>query len=132
MAKALGPANMKALESLERDPAALRMLGLPPAGVPPGLSEAAAGGLAPHDMAAEDSSDEGLDSEDLDYALNEPCTNCTGNMYDGVCQVTSQTLCLRTKQGLVRCSGQLSVAFMGGDVACRVFASRDKAWEDGE
>ena len=78
---------MKALEALEGDPAALRTLGLPPSGAAPGLAEAAAGGLVQHDMGAEDSSDEGLDSEDLDYALDEPCTNCTGNMYDGVCQV---------------------------------------------
>ena len=87
MAKALGPVNMKALESLESDPAALRTLGLPPPGAAMGLAEATAGGLVQHDMGAEDSSDEGLDSEDLDYALDEPCTNCTGNMYDGVCQV---------------------------------------------
>ena len=84
MAKALGPVNMKALESLESDPAALRTLGLPPPGGALGLAEAAG---RQHDMGAEDSSDEALDSEDLDYALDEPCTNCTGNMYDGVCQV---------------------------------------------
>lgn len=87
MAKALGPANLKALESLEGDPAALRTLGLSAAGAGLGMADAAAGGLLPHDMGAEDSSDEGLDSEDLEYALDEPCTNCTGNMYDGVCQV---------------------------------------------
>ena len=92
MAKALGPANMKALEALEGNPAALRTLGLPAPGAAPSLGATAAGGLAQHGMGAEDSSDEGLDSEDLDYALDEPCTNCTGTMYDGVCQVRAVIL----------------------------------------
>ena len=128
VAKALGPANMKALESLERDPAALRTLGLPPAGVPPGLGETVAGGLAPHDMGAEDSSDEGLDSEDLDYTLDEPCTNCTGNMYDGVCQVRPHVPCSHVKHGNSGSSGQLSDTFTGS-ISLAGFLSV-QAWEN--
>lgn len=88
VAKALGPANMKALNALESNPGAMRTLGLSVPGIGPGLAAAAAEGLV-HDMGAENSSDEGLDSEDLDYALDAPCTNCTGHVYDGICQVDS-------------------------------------------
>ena len=114
VAKALGPVNMKALESLEGDPAALRTLGLSAAGAAPGMAEAAAGGLRSHDMGAEDSSDEGLDSEDLEYTLDEPCTNCTGNMYDGVCQVGCPCLTSETREMLLDAFRQPRAASCAG------------------
>ena len=93
VAKALGPENLnlRAVAALSHDAAVLRTLGLPPpdgnsglAG--PGPAAASAAGLG---MAAEDASDEELDSEDLDYALDASCTNCTGHTLDGFCQVSA-------------------------------------------
>ena len=84
VAKALGPANMKAVSALEPDPATLRALGLPTPDAGPGWANA---DRMAHGMGAGDSSDEGADSEDLDYSLDAPCTNCTGTVHDGICQV---------------------------------------------
>ena len=50
------------------------------------VAAASAAGLG---MAAGDASDEELDSEDLDYALDASCTNCTGHTFDGFCQVSA-------------------------------------------
>lgn len=100
VAKALGPANLKALSTLE-SPAVLRTLGLQASDGGPGLAAAAADGVM-HAIGTEDSSDEGVDSEDLEYAMDAPCTNCTGRMYDGYCQVSCSLLDALMHGGLLQ------------------------------
>ncbi|CAK0772037.1 hypothetical protein CVIRNUC_003922 [Coccomyxa viridis] len=87
VAKALGPENLnlRAVAALSHDASVLRTLGLPPPDGDSGLAVAAAS-AAGLGMAAGDNSDEELDSEDLDYALDASCTNCTGHTFDGFCQ----------------------------------------------
>ena len=90
VAKALGPENLnlRAVAALSHDSAVLRTLGLQPPDGGSGLAAAAADGAA-LGMAAEDNSDEELDSEDLDYTLDASCTNCTGHTFDGFCQAST-------------------------------------------
>ena len=90
VAKALGPENLnlRAVAALSHDASVLRTLGLPPPDGDSGLAVAAAS-AAGLGMAAGDNSDEELDSEDLDYAVDASCTNCTGHTFDGFCQVSA-------------------------------------------